>query len=155
MSYPLPNTNVNYTPSIILFGIVGGIHGIVRAFKKKYKNYQELLLIFSLQGLFAISQYSQVINITVVNVIIAMAAVQFIFIITYHIITYVCGGVIRSKIQLSINTNTGWITRLHNRSQYQQFQLQGNIRYNIPKVAFNYREYCEPLVGQEYNSHAM
>ena len=114
----LPNTNVNYTASIILFGIVGGIHGIVSPYKKKYKNYQELLLILNLQGLFAISQYSQVINITVVNVIIAMAAVQFIFIITYHIITYVCGGVIRSKIQLSINTNTGWITRLHNRSQH-------------------------------------
>ena len=85
--------------------------------------YQELLLILNLQGLFAISQYSQVINITVVNVIIAVAAVQFMFIITYHIITYVCGGVIRSKIQLSINTNTGWITRLYHRSQHQQFQL--------------------------------
>ena len=147
--------NLNYTVSIILFGIVGGVHGIVRPFKKKYKNYQELLLILNLQGLFAILQYTQVINITVVNIIIAMAAVQFIFMITYHIITYVCGGVIRSKIQLSINTNTGWITRLHHRSQHQQFQLKGNIRDNIPEVAYNYREYREPLVGQEYNSHAM
>ena len=108
--------NLNYTVSIVLFSTVGGVHGIACSFKKEYKNYQELLLILNLQGLFAISQYSQVINITVVNVIIAVAAVQFIFIITYHIITYVCGGVIRSKIQLSINTSTGWITRLHNRS---------------------------------------
>ena len=57
------------------------------------------------------------------------------------------GGVIRNKIQLSVSTLTGWITRLHNKSQPQQFQLQDNIRDNIPEVAFNYREYREPLVG--------
>ena len=62
-------------------------------------------------------------------------------------ITYVYGGVIRNRIQLSTNTLTGWITRLKNRTHTQQFQLQDN---NIPEVAFNYCEYCEPLVGVDY-----
>ena len=69
-------------------------------------------------------------------------------------ITYVCGGVIRNKIQLSVNTLTGWITGLHKKSQPQQFQFQDNIRDNmyvyIPEVAFELRE---PLVGQDYLKH--
>ena len=39
------------------------------------------------------------------------------------------------------------ITRLKSRTHTQQFQLQDSIRDNIPEVAFNYREYREPLVG--------
>ena len=140
--------NINFTVSIILFGIIGVIQAIVHPFKMNYKNYQELILTINLQGLYAISLYNT--NATaVINIIITMAAVHFIFIITYHMITYLYGGVIRNKIQLSVSTLTGWIIRLHNKSQPQQFQLQDNIRDNIPEVAFNYREYREPLLGQD------
>ena len=144
---------INITISTIIFGIMIGTHGIVQPFKIKYKNYQELVLFLNLQGLYIISLYDEcATNINAVNIIIhamiTMAAVHFIFIITYHIITYMFGGVIRSKIQLSVNTVIGWITRLQ-KSQPQQFQLQDNIRDNIPEVAFNYREYREPLVGQD------
>ena len=79
---------------------------------------------------------------------ITMAAFHFSLIIVYHMITYVCGGVIKNKILLSANTLTKWITRLRSK-QPQQFQLQDNIRNNIPEVAFNYREYREPLVGMD------
>ena len=104
--------DTNLTVSIILFGILGGIHGIVRPFKFKYKAYQELVLILNLQALCAISLYRQDANdLTTVNIMITLAAVQFILIITYHMITYVCGGAIRNKIQLSINSFTEWITR--------------------------------------------
>ena len=144
---------INITISIIIFGIMIGTHGIVRPFKIKYKNYQELVLFLNLQGLYVISLYDEcATNINAVNIIIhtmiTMAAVHFIFIITYHIIIYMFGGVIRNKIQLSVNTVIGWITRLR-KPQPQQFQLQDNIRDNIPEVAFNYHEYREPLVGQD------
>ena len=71
--------------------------------------------------------------------------------IIYHMITYMCGGVIIKKIQLGISTLTGWITRLHNKSQHhdQQFQLQDNIRNSIPEVAFDYSKFREPLIGQD------
>ena len=84
---------------------------------------------------------------TVANVMIAMAAVHFTFIIIYHMIIYVYGGVIGNKIELSVNTLSSRITRFHNKSQHQQFQLQYNVCDNIPEVAFNYREYREPLIG--------
>ena len=139
--------NVNFTVSIILFGIIGVIQATLHPFKGNSKNYQELIFIMNLQGLYATSLYSQDANNTViVNMMIAMAAVHFIFIITYHIITYVHGGVIRNKIQSSV---TEWITSLYNKSQPQQFQLQDNIRNSIPEVTFNYSEYREPLLGQD------
>ena len=142
--------NINLTISIILLGILGGMHGMIRPFKMMYKNYQELVFTLNLQALYAISLYYQDDNTqTIVTIMISMAAIQFTFIITYHMITYVCGGVIRNKILLSINGFTGWITRLQKKSQPQPFQLESNIRNNIPEVAFKYHEFREPLLDQD------
>ena len=92
--------------------------------------------------------YSQgIANRNAINVAITVAVVHFSFVIVYHIITYVYGGVIRHKIQLSINTFRRWITRLNNKRQPKRFQLHDILRDNIPEVAFNYCEYREPLVG--------
>ena len=59
-------------------------------------------------------------------------------------ITYVYDGVIRSKIQLGVNTFTGWVTRLHKKLQPKRFLLQDNICDNtyicIPEVGFEFRE---------------
>ena len=137
--------------SIILFSIVEGMHSIACPFKVKYKNYQELAFILNLQGLYAISQYSQNTNMTIVNVMMAIAAVHFTLIIIYHIITYMHGGVIKHKLQSSINIFTRWLTRLHIKSPHQQFHLQHYVHDNIPEVAFNYREYREPLIEYENN----
>ena len=142
--------NISFTVSIILLGILVGMHGIIQPFKMKCKNYQELVLLLNLQALYAIlSSYQDSNNLTMVTIMISMAVIQFTFIITYHMITYVCGGVIRNKIQSSIDTFTGWITRLHKKSQPQRFQLQNNIRDNIPEVAFKYHEFREPLLDQD------
>ena len=142
--------NINFTISIILLGILGGLHGMIQPFKIMYKNYQELVLTLNLQALYAISLYHQDgNNLTTVTIMISMAAIQFTFIITYHMIAYACGGVIRNKIQLSINTFTGWITRLHKKPQPLRFQLEDNIRNNIPEVVFKYHEFREPLLDQD------
>ena len=134
--------NINIVISILLLSVIIGLHGMMRPLKVKHKNYQEMLLFFNLHGLYVSLLYSQDnANSTSINVAITLAAVQFSFIIVYHVITYVYGGVIRKKIQLSINTLTGWITRLKNRTHTQQFQLQDNVRDSIPEVAFNYCEY--------------
>ena len=144
--------NINIAISILLLSVIIGLHGVMQPLKIKHKNYQEMLLLFNLQGLYVSLLYSQgIANSTAVNVAITVAAVYFCFIIVYHMITYVYGGVIRNKIQLSINTLTRWITRLNNKTHTQHFQLQDNIRDNIPEVSFNYREYREPLVGVDLN----
>ena len=138
---------INIAVSIIIFGTIIAILGMVQPFKTKYKNYQEVILLLNLQGLYVSSLYGQgTTSAIAVQIIITMAAIHFIFIITYHMVTYVCGGVIRNKIQLSVNTFIGRFTKLHRKSQPQQFQLQDNIYVYIPEVDFNFRE---PLLAQD------
>ena len=59
-------------------------------------------------------------------------------------------GVIRAKVQLSVNALTGWITRSWNKPHNQQLELQFVIRNRIPEVTYNYCEFHEPLLGQDY-----
>ena len=68
--------NINLILSGIFLGIFGGISGFIQPFKRKTKNILELILIFNLQGLCIISLHSN--NLTVVNIMIILAAVQFI-----------------------------------------------------------------------------
>ena len=91
--------DINITISILLLSVIIGLHGIIRPFKIKYKNYQEMLLYFNLQGLYVILLYGQgTHDTTIVNVAITVSAVHFIFIVVYHMITYACDGVIRNKM---------------------------------------------------------
>ena len=143
--------NINLTVGIILLGIFGGVTGVVRPFKNNFKNYQELLLIFNLHGLYTLSLYIQNdANQNFVNVMITTSAIQFTLIFTYHMITYECGGVFRNKIHLCLNSLVRCISRLKNRLQHRHnFQLQVITRDNIPEVAFNYREFREPIVAYD------
>ena len=143
--------NNNLTIGIIIFSIFGGIHGLVQPLKSTIQNHQELLFILYLHGIYAVALNSQdTTNMTVVNIIIMMVAFQFCIIIAYHIITYMCGVQnLPTKIMTSVKTITKWITRSFGISQQEHFQLQDTTRNKIPKVAFNYYEYREPLVGED------
>ena len=140
--------NNNLTISIIILSILGGIHGIVQPLKSKIQNYQEMLLMFYLHALYVISLNSQdATDVIITNIIIFLAAVQFCFIIIYHIITYACGANnLSNKLRAGTNTFTKWICRLQKKPQCQEFQLQDFSCDNIP---FNYCEYREPLIGQD------
>ena len=140
--------NINLLVGILLLSIFEVITGAAQPFTNKIKNYQELILIVNLHGLFAISLYTQdVTNMTTVNIMITLSAVQIALIFAYHIITYGCGGVIRNRIHLCVNCVSQWITRLQNRIQHQSFNLQDSTRDRIPEVTFDYHELREPLVG--------
>ena len=91
--------NTNISISILLLSVIIGFHGVMQPFKIKHKNYQEMLLLFDLQGLYVISSYIQGASHTnAINVAITVAAVHFSFVIAYHMITYVFGRGIRNKV---------------------------------------------------------
>ena len=139
--------NINISVSTVLLSMIIGLHGTMSPFKVKLKNYQELLLFFNLQGLFAVSSYIRgTANITAINILITVAILHFGCIILYHMVTYMCDGVITNKIFLYINSFTRWIIGLDNKSK-QQFKIQDGIRDNIPEVAFNFHEYRDPLLA--------
>ena len=92
--------NINFLVGIILLGVLGAVTGLVQPFKHRVKNYQELILMFNLHVLYAISLYAQNDSpiMIVVNIMVTISAVQLTFIIMYHIISYPCGGMIRKCI---------------------------------------------------------
>ena len=138
--------NINLTLGIVLISVIIGTHGILWPYKSAAQNVQELLYLFNLQALYTISLYGQdTTNITAVNVLIIIAAVQFSIVFIYHMITYMCDGAIKTKIPLSVNTLIRFVLK---RSQDQHHEL-GDLRYIIPEVTYNYQEFREPLICQD------
>ena len=140
----------NTAISIIIFGVIIAMHGMVQPFKIKYKNYHEMILFLSLQGLCVASMYysKDGIGAAIVQTLITIAAFHFAIIITFHMITYAFGGAIKSKILLSVIYIIKRRTKRFKRPQ--QFHLHDNIHHNIyvyiPEASFDFRE---PLVGQD------
>ena len=142
--------NLNLTVGITLFSLIGGIQGVLKPFKSRFKDFQEQVLLINITILYAFLLYNQeVINTMAVNIMIAMAVIHFTLIIAYHIITYVCSTVIKSKINSSINAIIKWIAILQRKPQNDQFELQDDVRCSIPE-AVNYHEFQEPLLNQVY-----
>ena len=133
------STTVYFKVSNFIIAIMCAMTGMVHPFKSKYQNYQEQLIFLNLQTLHIFSLNNT--NMNIVHVVNTTAAVHFALIVLYHIITYMCGGVIRYKIQQSVKTVKRWVT---NRSTVQSLEL-----CNVPEVTFNYREYREPLVDYQ------
>ena len=131
--------NANLIISSIILSIMIMFHGIVHPFNSSIKNYQEILYFTNLQILYGLT-LSAYHSTTTVNVMITLAAAQFIIIIIYHTITYSFSGVIRIKIDHFI---TSWINK-SNRPSNSNSQVH-NIE--IPEITYNYREYREPLIG--------
>ena len=140
---------INLTVGMVLFSILGGLHGTLHPFKNDIKNYQELIIILNLQIMYAVSLYGRE-NATniLLNVMIAMAALQFIIIVFYHIITYVNSGVIRKQMVLKINNLSGFFNDLCGTPQVQQLELEPLTNNGICES--NYHEFQEPLVGLNY-----
>ena len=139
--------NVNLTLGIVLISAIIGIHGMMCPYKSAAQNVQELLYFFNLQALYTISLYGRdTTNMTTVNILIVTAAVQFSIIFIYHIVMYMCDGVIRKKIQLTVDTLRRYISRSQDQ---QQYELGDNFSCNVPEVTYNYQEYREPLICQD------
>ena len=130
------NKNFKALVGIILVSFLCAITGIAHPFKSKFQNYHEIVLLLNLQMLYIFAQQIQL-NVTAINTIIGVTLVHLNLIVMYHIITYMCGGVIRNKIQQSVNTVMEY------QSAVQSLEL-----VNIPEDAVNYHDYREPLVAQ-------
>ena len=137
------DTSVNLAVSTIALSVIKGLHGVTSPFKSNFKSYQELLYIINLQILYILTSQYQ--GTTIVNVMVTLAAIQFIFIIMYHTITYSYSGMIKVKINHFTNKFTVWISKLNTPSNADLHDRLRNIE--IPEVTYNYREFREPLVG--------
>ena len=144
--------DINLIIGAIVLIILGAVHGTAQPFKHSMKSYQELLLILNLQVVYVISLYGrESVTTTILNVMIAIAAVHLIFIVFYHITTYVHHGIIKEKMDIGISTIGKQIRCLCKKSAVvNQFELEETTRNGIPEVTYNYQDYQEPLLGQSF-----
>ena len=92
------NGSIKLTVTIIILSIINTLHGLCRPFKNKAKNYQELLLIMNLLVLHVLVLSGLGPTSTVVTTMIAIAILQFMSTIAYHIVFYLCNGVVHQSI---------------------------------------------------------
>ena len=134
--------NTNLMISSILTGIAGYIHGAVFPFKNKAKNIQEHLMILNLNCLFIFSLYTFA-NDIAVTVLIFLAFLQFLFIVLNHIRMYLLS--IRSVSLVKMKVETTFKNHFNCfKSPTLDNMDRGNLEL-IPKVAYNFREFREPL----------
>jgi len=131
------------TATVILIFLTG-YHGYIRPNKNKIVNIQELLLLINLTIMHAISlQCSENVFPTVINIAISLAFFQFCTIVLYHFLIYTC----------HCNANM-----LHAAKQKvmkhilkkKQLQPQNLESLNIPECTYNYAEFQDGLVSDDF-----
>ena len=91
-----------------------------------------MILLFNLNTLYVMILSGQ--STIAINVMIALAAFQFICIVIYHIFNYVLTGSLKNRIQLCIN--------IKEFSQVNTFNHRDMFYCNrIPNITYNYSEY--------------
>ena len=123
------------------------IFGYCHPNKYKLINFQELLILINLTIMHAVSYYSNdnVFGI-VINLMISLAFIQFCIIVIYHFLTYTCHcnieNILRAlKIQLL----------KYRRKENQLFNI---ALLNIPERTYNYNEYQDGLISEDFAANS-
>ena len=140
--------SVSLFSGAVLVGIVLCMHGIVYPFKNKFKNIQESVVLFDLSAVYVTALYNEYENskykLFIIRLLIITVLAYFIVLIFCHCIMLMYGGVIKgraNKIKQMLMTR---ITRKQTCSESLHME---DLRSKIPDVAFNYKEFREPLVA--------
>ena len=140
------NRNTNLMISSILIGTTACIHGTLFPFKNMAKNIQELLMMLNLNCLFIYSLYTSA-NDTAVTVLIFLAFLQFLLIVINHIrlhLLSICSvNLAKMKLDNIFKNIFGYF-----KNPAPNNADQGNLQL-IPEMAYNFREFREPLIGQD------
>ena len=141
--------NTNLMISSMLTGTVACLHGTLFPFKNKAKNVQELLMMLNLNCVFVYSLYTSS-NDIAVTVLISWELLQFSLIVINHIRLYLLSfhsvNLAKNKLETAFMKCFAYFKRpapINNNNINQ-----GNLQL-IPEVAYNFREFREPLIGQD------
>ena len=146
--------NINLPIGLVLLAAMLGIHGYVRPFKSSFKNIQELFFIFNLTVLFAFVQFENINNI-IVNTSVIIASIHFVIILLNNLRVYQCLPVLESisrknKNMINIKQYVSKWRHYTKRNRSHPDHVQNiPLRNVVPEVAYNFKEYREPLIGQE------
>ena len=132
--------------STMLLIILCTCSGCIYPYKNKLLNIQELILLINLTIMYAVSyQGSESIFCIVTNIMISSAFIQFCAIVLYHFLTYTC----HCNVAITLQTLKHKLLHL-----YCKRHLDYNIGVellNIPERTYNYTEYQDGLVSDDFN----
>ena len=130
------------TMLLIIFSIYSGY---IHPHKNKLVNIQELLLLLNLTIMYAVSyQYSENVFSIVTNITISLAFIQFCTIVLYHFLTYTC----HYNIVIALETLRQKLLNLYHKDHLQnKFDVE---LLNIPECTYNYTEYQDGLVSDDF-----
>ena len=121
-----------------------GYHGYIRPNKNKIINIQELLLLINLTIMHATSlQCSENIFSLVTNIAIGLAFFQFCIIVLYHFLTHTlyCNAIMLHAAKQKV---------MKYLSKKNQLQPQNLESLNIPECTYNYAEFQDRLVSDDF-----
>jgi len=120
-------------------------HGYTNPNKNKFTNIQELLLLINLAIMYAMSyQGSTKIFSSATNVMISFAFIQFSIIILYHFLTYAC----KYNVMIVLHKVKENVTKFCNSKS--DHHLNDIALLNIPEGTYNYSEYQDQLISNDY-----
>ena len=121
----------------------------MRPYKNKFVNIQELLLLINLTILHAVGvsfkSNGGTTSITA-NIMLIMTLLQFSTIVTYHFLTYTCHCNIIMFL-VAIKKKLKW--SICNKEIHYSYDIH---LLNIPECAYNYTEYRDGLVSDDFNN---
>ena len=115
-------------------------------FKSRFINFQESLVLLDLSAVYVTALYNEYENskykLFIIRLLIIVLA-YFIVLIFCHCIMLMYGDAIKERAnkvkQMLMKKN------IRKRTRSESLQLE-QLRYKIPDVAFNYKEFREPLI---------
>ena len=122
-----------------------GVFGYLHPNKNKLVNFQEFLLLINLTIIHAVSYYSND-NIfrIITNLMISLTFIQLCIIVIYHFLIYTCHCNIGNTLVI---IKVKLIKYCRNNSHKSNI-----ILHNIPECTYNYREYQDGLVSDDFSA---
>ena len=142
------NTSLSYGAILVI--IVLCTHGILQPFKSRYKNFQESLVLLNLSVIYYIAAlYCDNVNrfhkLHIIRILIITVLVYFILFIFCHCVMLMYGDVIKRRAGKIKQLLIKMITVKSKQTCSRPLHME-ELRSKIPDVAFNYKEFQEPLV---------
>ena len=147
---------VNSAIGVLLLAAMLGFHGYVHPFKSSFKNIQEFTFIFNLIVLFVFLLSEIMSNIIIINTLVAITSVHFVIILLNNLWLYQCLPTLESisrkhknVINLKQYIASKWSHCIKRNQPHNNDMQNMPLRDVIPEVAYNFKEYREPSIGQD------
>ena len=140
--------NVSLCCGAFLVGIVLCTHGTLDPFKSRFKNFQESLVLLNLLAVYVTALYSDGENnrykLLIIRALIITVLAYFIGLIFCHCVMIMYADTITKK---GNKIKEMLIKKITKKQTFSELLHMEQLSSKIPDVAFNYKEYREPLVA--------